>query len=47
MMDLSLWSSFPRLAVFYACLLLLVFPVLHLGDRLVKLWRAATRKRSA
>jgi hypothetical protein len=41
-MDLSLSTSFPRLLVFYSLLLLLVFPLLSLFDRVPK--RAAAKR---
>jgi hypothetical protein len=46
-MDLSLWTSFPRLLVFYAVLLLLVFPVLSLFDRVLYRSKRTASKRAA
>ncbi len=46
-MDLSLWTSFPRLLVFYAVLLLLVFPVLSLFDRVLYRSKRTVSKRAA
>ena len=45
-MDLSLWTSFPRLLVFYAAMLLVVFPVMHLFDRVFSRKRGGAAKRS-
>lgn len=42
-MDLSLWSSFPRLLVFYSVLLTLVCPALHLVDRVILRVKRARR----
>jgi len=43
-MDLSLAASIPRALVFYGVLLFVVFPVMHLIDRLLSPKRSGAKK---